>query len=204
MTVVALCVFTAYGLALVEHQARLTLAAVKAFSKMQPSVELKLAQPPFVSELSPNLLILGKIKKKTSKKPIFDEKSNNYDSIIEKVARQHQVSPALVKAVIQAESRFNQGLISSQGAVGLMQVLPSTARSMGVSAPYEPIQNITAGVRFLKILLIEFGDDEHLALAAYNCGPEAIKRYGYSVPPFNQTKRFVNQVMRYYQSYIDS
>jgi soluble lytic murein transglycosylase-like protein len=73
-----------------------------------------------------------------------------------------------------------------------------------VGSPYEPDNNIDAGVLYLRKLLTEFNEDEHLALAAYNCGPDAIRRYGNKMPPFRETKSFVARVMRYYQSHIDS
>jgi soluble lytic murein transglycosylase-like protein len=158
----------------------------------------------FASELTPNPSLLAKVKDQSTGKLVFDRKLNNYEQMIHEAASTYQVSPALVKAVIQAESRFNAQAVSSQGAVGLMQILPSTARSMGVSSPLEPYNNITAGVRYLKTLLREFDDDEYLALAAYNCGPDAIRRYGNSMPPFSETRSFVSKVMSYYQSHIES
>jgi hypothetical protein len=154
--------------------------------------------------LAPDPYLLDQVKEQTRQKPLFDKKSTRYDGIIEEAARRHRISPTLVKAVIQAESKFDTRAVSAQGAVGLMQILPSTARSMGISSPQEPYNNITAGVRYLKMLLEEFGNDEYLALAAYNCGPEAIKRYGGKMPPYSETKSFVAQVMRYYQSHIES
>jgi soluble lytic murein transglycosylase-like protein len=83
-----------------------------------------------------------------------------------------------------------------------MQILPATARSVGVRSLDSPKDNITAGVRYLKLLLDEFGDEEYLAIAAYNCGPDMVKRYGNSLPPITQTRVFVSQVMEYYQSHI--
>ena len=154
--------------------------------------------------MTPTPEILDQVKGQAPEKPYFDAKAQRYEEMIQEAARRHKVSPALIKAVIQAESRFNQSAVSSQGAVGLMQVLPSTARSMGVASPYEAINNIDAGVLYLKQLLTEFNDDEYLALAAYNCGPDAIRRYGNAMPPFRETKSFVAKVMRYYHSYIDT
>ncbi|MDR1486905.1 MAG: lytic transglycosylase domain-containing protein [Deltaproteobacteria bacterium] len=193
----------AYVAAFFEHQARVD-------SIQPPAGEIVSEKPPaqtvvaFADSLKPDLSLLAKIKEQSSAKPVFDKKLNNYENMIHEAAKAHQVSPALIKAVIQAESRFNAQAVSSQGAVGLMQILPSTARSMGVSSPLEPYDNITAGVRYLKTLLKEFNDDEYLALAAYNCGPDAIRRYGNNMPPFRETKTFVAKVMEYYTSYIDS
>ncbi|MDR1167111.1 MAG: lytic transglycosylase domain-containing protein [Deltaproteobacteria bacterium] len=154
--------------------------------------------------LLPNPDLLPMVKAQTANRPTFDKKASNYEELIQTTAREHDVSPALVKAVIQAESRFNSHAISAQGAVGLMQILPSTARSVGVSTPHAPRENVLAGVRYLKTLLEEFGDEEYLAVAAYNCGPEIIKRYGNKIPPYGETNSFVAQVMEYYQSHIES
>jgi soluble lytic murein transglycosylase-like protein len=186
-----------------EHQARLELDQVPApAAKTAPVPAPEPAN--LTVGLAPNFYILERIKDQTRQKPLFDKKSTTYDQMIEKAARMHRISPALVKAVIQAESKFDSRAVSAQGAVGLMQILPSTARSVGVSRPQEPYANITAGARYLKSLLDEFGNDEYLAVAAYNCGPEVIKRYGGHMPPFSETRTFVNQVMRYYQSHIES
>ena len=128
--------------------------------------------------------------------------NDRFDKFIKKVAVDHGVSPALVKAVIRAESNFNPHAVSAQGAVGLMQVLPATARRVGVSNPADPQSNITAGVRYLKTLLIMFNQDEALALAAYNSGPARVKRAG-GVPPIRETQAFVARVMSYYRSYLN-
>ncbi|MDR2460666.1 MAG: lytic transglycosylase domain-containing protein [Deltaproteobacteria bacterium] len=187
-----------------EHRARLQELKIDE-PPLAQIVELQeFSEPDYMSEptLSPNLEVFAAMKERTSSKPTFDKKSKNYEDLIQTAAREHEVSPALVKAVIQAESNFNSQAVSSQGAVGLMQILPSTARSVGVRSLDSPKDNITAGVRYLKVLLDEFGDEEYLAIAAYNCGPDLVKRYGNNLPPINQTRVFVSQVMEYYQSHI--
>jgi len=126
-----------------------------------------------------------------------------YTPHIKEVAKSHGVSPALVKAVIKAESGFDPEAVSSQGAVGLMQVLPETARRVGVSNPHDPHSNIVAGVKYLKKLLEMFGGDEALAVAAYNSGPGNVLKYG-GIPPYRQTQVFVNRVMHYYRMYLNS
>ena len=108
----------------------------------------------------------------------LNARAERYDDFITNIATDNGVSPALVKAVIQAESNFNPSAVSSSGAVGLMQVLPATARRMGVSDPADPHSNITAGVKYLKLLLEMFDNDESLALAAYNSGPARVEQYG--------------------------
>ncbi|MDR0354504.1 MAG: lytic transglycosylase domain-containing protein [Deltaproteobacteria bacterium] len=204
LTIILIILLASIG-ANLEHKARLALVEGEQLILV---AEAPQTPPPatqtFTAELKPNPYILDQIKEQTHQKPLFDKKSARYEAMIEDAARLHRISPALVKAVIQAESRFDYQAVSAQGAVGLMQILPSTARSVGVHSPLEPKNNITAGVRYLKQLLDEFRDDEYLALAAYNCGPEAIKRYGGKMPPFRETRSFVTQVMRYYQSHIES
>ncbi|MDR2366751.1 MAG: lytic transglycosylase domain-containing protein [Deltaproteobacteria bacterium] len=190
-------------IAKLESEAGQDLANSEPMGQSTP-IALAPEPSPVTVGLAPNPYLLDQVKDQTNRKPLFDKKSTRYDDMIEEAARRHRISPALVKAVIQAESKFDTQAVSSQGAVGLMQILPSTARSMGVSSPQEPYNNITAGVRYLKMLLEEFGNDEYLALAAYNCGPDTIKRYGGKMPPFSETRSFVRLVMSYYQSHIDS
>ena len=187
-----------------ELKARQAQNAPDQVSPLAPPAPAEPEPLPVTVGLAPNHYLLDQVKVQTNQKPSFDQKSTRYDEMIEEASRRHRISPALVKAVIQAESKFDTRAVSAQGAVGLMQILPSTARSMGVSSPQEPYNNITAGVRYLKMLLDEFGNDEYLALAAYNCGPDTIKRYGGKMPPFSETRSFVRQVMSYYQSHIES
>jgi soluble lytic murein transglycosylase-like protein len=190
--------------AMEEHKARVALTEMESQNQVQISINQLTPEPEVraVSALSPDPGLIQALRTQTAQKPSFDKKSKNYEALIQTAAKEHEVSPALVKAVIQAESRFNSQAVSSQGAVGLMQVLPSTARSVGVKSPLPPKENITAGVKYLKVLLREFDDEEYLAVAAYNCGPDMIKRYGNKLPPFTETRTFVARVMEYYQSYI--
>ncbi len=117
-----------------------------------------------------------------------------YDALIEKHAATYAVSPDLVRAVIQVESGFNPRAVSPKGALGLMQLMPSTAIEMGVRDPFDPDENIRAGVAYLRQLLNRYPGDEQLALAAYNAGPEAVQRYGYQVPPYRETQRYVSRI----------
>lgn len=118
-----------------------------------------------------------------------------YNGLIEEHAQAKAVSPALVRAVIQAESAFNPRARSHKGAMGLMQLMPSTAAEFGVLDPYDPQENIRAGVGYLKQLLVKYEDNETLALAAYNAGPAAVARYG-TVPPYRETRNYVEKVRR--------
>ena len=123
-------------------------------------------------------------------------RSAEFDHFIEQAARTHAVRPELVRAVIVVESAFNPRAVSSRGAVGLMQLLPATARRYGVSDAFDPEQNIMAGVHYLRDLLTRYGNNLELTLAAYNAGEEAVERYGHSIPPFAETKHYVPTVLR--------
>jgi len=118
-----------------------------------------------------------------------------FDAMIEQNAAVHGVSPHLVRAVIQQESGFNPRAVSHKGAMGLMQLMPVTATEQGVSDPYDPAQNIRAGVAYLKGLLVKFKDDIQLALAAYNAGPTAVAKYG-AIPPYRETRNYVSRITK--------
>ncbi len=122
------------------------------------------------------------------------------DSIISAKSRKYGVDPALVAALIKAESDFNTRARSGAGARGLMQLMPETAREMGVSDTTDPEENIEGGVRYLARLLKTFGPKMELAIAAYNAGEKAVLRYG-AVPPFEETKKYVKKVLQYYRGY---
>ncbi len=120
-----------------------------------------------------------------------------FHNMAEEKARQHNIDPQLIKAVIKAESNWNPDAVSSKGAQGLMQLMPSTASIMGVSNPFNPEDNIDGGIRYLKYLLQKFNGNLTLALAAYNAGPKLIERIK-SVPPIPETITYVNRVINYY------
>lgn len=125
---------------------------------------------------------------------------STYDHWIRVACRRHALDPALVKAVIHAESRFDPLAISPRGAVGLMQIDPITARALGIKDPFNPQHNIDGGVRYLKELLDTFEGDKRLALAAYNAGLTQVYRHN-GVPPFKDTKKYIKQVFRYLTYY---
>ena len=123
--------------------------------------------------------------------------SANIAALIEQTARAHDVDPLLVKSMIRSESNYDQDAISPKGAEGLMQLMPSTARMMGVANSFDAAQNIEGGVKYLKYLQSVYKDDR-LALAAYNAGPGAVDRYSKSIPPYRETQDYVDQVGKRY------
>lgn len=123
-----------------------------------------------------------------------------YRPIIMRIAHRHEVDPAMVKAIIMAESSFDPKAISSRGAVGLMQLMPDTAKSLGVIDVFDPEKNINAGVLYFKRLLKEFRGDVKLALAAYNAGSRKVKEYQ-GIPPFKTTQTYIKKVFEYYRYY---
>ncbi len=127
-------------------------------------------------------------------RPVEAGYANEYDALIERFAAESGVRSDLVRAVIQVESGFNPRAKSPKGAMGLMQLMPATARELGVRNPYDPTENIQGGTRYLRSLLDRYGHDEELALAAYNAGPTAVEKYGYAVPPYRETQNYVTKV----------
>ena len=123
----------------------------------------------------------------------------DYDRLIARVAGQHGVHPALVKAVIAAESNFRPDAVSRAGAQGMMQLMPGTAADLGVSRPFGVVENIDGGVRYLRAMLERYGDVRR-ALAAYNAGPGKVDRFG-GVPPYRETQAYVERVLQYYRGY---
>jgi soluble lytic murein transglycosylase-like protein len=127
-------------------------------------------------------------------------RSRAFDPYIESAAREAQVQPQLVRAIIVVESAFNPKAKSKKGAVGLMQVLPKTARRYGVSNAYDPEQNIIAGTRYLRDLIARYGNNLELVLAAYNAGEDAVERYGKQIPPYSETRQYVPAVLSIYRA----
>jgi soluble lytic murein transglycosylase-like protein len=141
----------------------------------------------------------------TAKGPSIDwlARSAQYEGVIRGAAKDATIQAALVRAVIVVESGFNPRATSKKGAIGLMQLLPATAKRYGVKNIYDPEQNVRAGARYLSDLLVRFDSNLELALAAYNAGEEAVERYGRHVPPFRETLAYVPSVMKVYQRLLD-
>ena len=129
--------------------------------------------------------------------------ASTYDHLIKAACRKHSIDPALVMAVIHAESQFDPLAVSPKGAVGLMQLSPIVTKELGINDPFNPRINIDGGVRYLKGLLDTFDGDRKLALAAYNAGPTQVYRHN-GVPPFKDTRKYIKLVFRYQTFYRKS
>jgi soluble lytic murein transglycosylase-like protein len=122
------------------------------------------------------------------------DRARSFDDLISLHAREQSVRPDLVRAVMQVESAFNPNARSPKGAMGLMQLMPATARQFGVKDPFNPSENVRAGVAYLRELLDRYQNNEELALAAYNAGPGAVDKHGQTVPPYRETRNYVSQI----------
>jgi len=124
---------------------------------------------------------------------------HTYDDLIKLASRRHGVPAALVKAVIHAESAFDPRAVSPKGAMGLMQLMPSTAQLLGVAQPFQASQNVQGGTRYLRSLHDRYGSWTH-TLAAYNAGPTAVDQF-HGVPSYAETRQYVQRVLSYYRRY---
>jgi soluble lytic murein transglycosylase-like protein len=148
---------------------------------------------------SPAAFSLSRTSKKWPTGSRFSDKNRRqFASLIDAAASKYSLDPALLHAVIRAESSYNPGAISSKGAVGLMQLMPETAARYGVRDRYDPSENIEGGARYLSELIDMFQSDVRLAVAAYNAGENNVIKYGNKVPPFQETQAYVTRVLNYY------
>lgn len=144
------------------------------------------------ASLGSDLLVLPRTKGVAAKL-----KHRPYAAIIDEKSKKYGVRVELVHAVIQAESSYNPKAVSHAGAVGLMQLMPATAKRFGVSNSKNPRQNIDGGVRYLRFLLDYFDNNMRLAVAGYNAGENAVVKHGRKIPPYKETRRYVTKVMKY-------
>jgi len=126
--------------------------------------------------------------------PLASTGGEDFEPLVQEHARRQSLRPELVRAVIQVESGFNPRARSPRGAMGLMQLMPTTARELGVRDAYDPADNIRAGCAYLRRLIDRYDGNEELALAAYNAGAQAVDRHGGKVPPYRETRDYVKKV----------
>ncbi|HDP90133.1 MAG TPA: lytic transglycosylase domain-containing protein [Thioalkalivibrio sp.] len=133
---------------------------------------------------------------------ILEQRAQLHAPVMRRYARQHGIDELLVKAIITVESCFDTKAVSRVGAEGLMQLMPQTATSLGVTDSFSAHQNIAGGVRYFAEMMERFNNDTTLALAAYNAGPNAVTRHG-GIPPYRETQGYVKKVLSYYQRYLE-
>ena len=142
------------------------------------------------------------IKERPARNP-DDPDPRSFDRIIREAAQRHGLSEPLLKAIIKAESNFNPRAVSKKGAKGLMQIMPQNFNALNIRNPFNPRENIMGGAKYFKNLHTRYQGKLPLALAAYNAGPQAVDRYK-TIPPYPETRDYVEKVMKYYYAYKKS
>ena len=128
------------------------------------------------------------------------KRAQRYQALIAEAASLYELPEPFIRAVMRVESNFNSLAVSHAGAMGLMQLMPQTASSLGVVDPFEPRQNVLGGARYLRILTDRFNGDLTLTIAAYNAGHNAVEQHN-GIPPYQETQRYVQRVLKYYRAY---
>lgn len=137
---------------------------------------------------------------RSSSKVTKVHETSEWDLHIAEASKLYQIPQELIRAVIVAESNFNPKAVSHAGARGLMQLMPATAKEVFVEDEFDPVQNIFGGTRYLRLMANEFGGDLVRTIAAYNAGPNAVKKHG-GIPPFKETQTYVRRVLQFYKVY---
>lgn len=161
-------------------------ATVNASAQALPVFTTPAMREQFLSPTVPSLDVF---------KEEYFRKQVPFGEIIYREARKNHLSPELVAAMVHTESDFRPKLVSNKSAQGLMQIVPDTARILGVANPFDPEQNIAAGTKYFRHLLVRFKGNERIALAAYNAGPTIVARHG-GIPPFPETQAYIEKVNR--------
>ena len=177
-----------------------TVFSQKLEKEMQKSLGVTAAQETPETAVQENSQPLPAVQKVDTAKTVLADMplaDQNLSTLIEAAARKYKVDPKLVAAVAEVESNGNQDAVSPVGAIGVMQLMPDTAASLGVD-PYNKQQNIEGGAKYLRQMLDTFGGDTRKAVAAYNAGPGAVKDYG-GVPPYKETQNYVKKVLDIYR-----
>ncbi|MDY6790698.1 MAG: lytic transglycosylase domain-containing protein [Thermodesulfobacteriota bacterium] len=173
----------------IYEESKTALVVAKEHDIGQPIISDPLQEKPPVAEQDQRRPILS-----------WNSAEHLFQPIVLKAANRYKVDPAMVMAIIMAESSYNPKAVSKKGAKGLMQLMPKTARSLGVKDIFNPEHNINAGVRYFRKLLNQFDGDVELALAAYNAGSRKVREHR-GIPPFGATRFYVKKVIKYYRYY---
>jgi soluble lytic murein transglycosylase-like protein len=166
----------------------------RMFVNAEPSPVMKLAPAP---TKPPSIYISGELSFLGRSKPAVSLDRDGVEKLVREAAERHHVDPALVRAVIETESNWNTSAFSRKGAIGLMQLIPTTAQRFGATDAFNPKQNVEAGVRYLRTLLERYNGNLDLALAAYNAGEGAVDR-AHGIPSIRETRNYVQRVQNAY------
>lgn len=181
------------GMQDMTFQSLLNAAMDQSFHASGPSVPNRLTQP--VSSLTAQQVPVP-VEKSQEGNNIADVTSGNagVDQLIKKASERYGVDEKLVRSVVKAESNFDAGVVSHAGAQGLMQLMPATAKGLGVTDPFDPEQNLMGGTKYLRQMLDRYDGNTELALAAYNAGPGNVDKYK-GVPPFRETQNYITKIL---------